>query len=185
MLLEKLTRNWWAVVLRGLIAILFGIFAIARPGLTVGAFVMLFAVYALLDGLFAIAAALGGKTGTPWWALIARGVFSILAAAVAFFFPGLTAITLLYVIAFWAILIGLIEITVAIRLRKEISGELFLALAGVLSILFGVFLIARPGAGALAVATVIGCYAIVFGVMVMMLGFRLKGLRNSLGSQPA
>ena len=185
MLLEKLTRNWWAVVLRGLIAILFGIFAIARPGLTVGAFVMLFAVYALLDGLFAVAAALGGGTGTPWWALIARGVFSILAAAVAFFYPGLTAIALLYVIAFWAILIGLVEITVAIRLRKEISGELFLAIAGVLSILFGLFLIARPGTGALAVITIIGCYAIVFGIMVMVLGFRLKGLRNRLGAQPA
>jgi uncharacterized membrane protein HdeD (DUF308 family) len=185
MLLEKLTRNWWALVLRGLIAVIFGVLAIARPGATLGAFVILFGAFAILDGVFAFAAAFAGGTGTPWWALVLRGIVSLLAAAVAFLMPGITALALLYVIAFWAIFIGVMEIAIAIRLRKEISGELFLALAGLFSIAFGLFMIVRPGAGALAVTAIIGAYAIVFGIMVMVLGFRLKGLRNRLGAQPA
>lgn len=185
MLLEKLSRNWWAVALRGLSAVIFGVIAIAWPGPTIGAFVLLFGFFALLDGLLATMAAFAGGSGQPWWALILRGVASFAAAAVAFFFPVLTAVALLYVIAFWAIVTGVMEITVALRLRKEISGEFFLALAGVLSILFGCFLIARPGAGALAVTKIIGCYAIVAGIMVMALGFRLKGLRGRLKAAAA
>ncbi len=186
MLLEKLTRNWWALVVRGFIAVIFGVLAIAWPGVTVGAFVILFGAFAILDGVFAFAAAFAGGTGTPWWALVLRGIVSLLAAAVAFLMPSITALALLYVIAFWAIFIGVMEIAIAIRLRKEISGELFLALAGLFSIGFGLFLIARPGAGALAVAMIIGIYAIVFGIMVMSLGFRLKGMRSLLaGAQPA
>ena len=178
MLLEKLTRNWWAIVLRGVLAIIFGVLAIAWPGVTLGALVMLFGVFALADGIFALAAAFGGGSGSPWWVLILKAIASFVAAGVAFLMPGITALALLYVIAFWAIFIGLMEIVVAMRLRKEIQGELFLALSGVLSILFGVFLIARPGAGALTVTWMIGGYAIVFGILLMSLGFRLKGLRN-------
>jgi len=185
MLLEKLSRNWWAVALRGVLAILFGIFAIARPGITLGAFVILFGLYALVDGVFALIAAFAGGSGRPWWALVLRSIVSILAGAVAFLMPGITAVALLYVIAFWAIILGLMEITVAIRLRKEISGEFFLALAGLLSIAFGAMLIVRPGAGALAVTTIIGCYAIVCGIMILALGFRLKGLRGRLKAATA
>ena len=180
MLLESLTRNWWAVVLRGVFAILFGVVALAWPGLTLGAFVLLFGVFAIADGIFALVAALTGGSGRPWWALVLKGIVSFAAAAVAFLMPGITALALLFVIALWAIVIGLMEIMVAIRLRKEIQGEFFLALGGVLSILFGAFLIARPGAGALAVTWLIGAYAIVFGVMLLALGFRLKGLRGRL-----
>jgi uncharacterized membrane protein HdeD (DUF308 family) len=185
MLLERFTRNWWAVVLRGLLAVLFGVLAIAWPGPTLAVFVILFGVYALLDGAFALVAAFAGGTGTPWWALVLRAIFSVIAAAIAFLMPGITALALLYVIAFWAIFIGVMEITTAIRLRKELQGEFFLALTGVLSIAFGCLLIARPGAGALAVTTIIGCYAIVAGVMVMALGFKLKGLRGRLKAATA
>ena len=178
MLLERLTSNWWAVVLRGVFAVIFGALAIAWPGVTLGVFVMLFGVFALADGIFALAAAFAGGSGHRWWALVLKAIVSILAAGVAFLMPGITALTLLYIIAFWAIVIGLMEIMVALRLRKEIEGELFLVLGGVLSILFGIFAVVRPGAGALAVTWMIGGYAIVFGVLLMALGFRLKGLRN-------
>ena len=178
MLLEKLSRNWWTVVLRGVVAVIFGVLAIAWPGATIGALVMLFGVYTLFDGILALVAAFAGGTGTPWWALVLKAIASVIVAGIAFLMPGLTALTLLYLIAFWAIVIGLMEITVALRLRKEIQGEAFLVIAGVLSILFGVFLFARPGEGALTVTWMIGGYAIVFGVLLMAVGFRLKGLRN-------
>jgi uncharacterized membrane protein HdeD (DUF308 family) len=178
MLLEKLTRNWWAVALRGLFAMIFGVLAIAWPGPTVAAFVLLFGIYALTDGIFALAAAFAGGTGQPWWTLVLKAIVSVLAAAITFLMPGITALTLLYIIAFWAIVIGLMEISIAIRLRKEIEGEMFLALSGIISVLFGILMITRPGAGALAIAWIIGAYAIGFGVLLIALGFRLKGLRG-------
>jgi uncharacterized membrane protein HdeD (DUF308 family) len=180
MLLERLSKNWWTVVLRGVFAILFGVIALARPGITLSVFVLLFGVFAIADGIFALAAAFSGGSGRPWWALVLKGIVSFAAAAVAFLLPGITALALLWVIAFWAIVTGVMEIMVAIRLRKEIQGEFFLALGGLVSILFGAFLIARPGEGALAVTWLIGAYAIFFGVMLLALGFRLKGLRGRL-----
>jgi len=178
MLLERLSRNWWAVVLRGVVAVLFGVVAIARPGLTVGALVLFFGVYTLFDGILALVAAFMGGSGTPWWALVLKAIASVIVAGIAFLMPGLTALALLYLIAFWAIVIGLMEIMVALRLRKEIQGEAFLILGGVLSIIFGGFLLARPGEGALTVTWMIGGYAIVFGVLLIALGFRLKGLHS-------
>lgn len=180
MLLEALAKNWWAVALRGVFAILFGVIAIAWPGITLGAFVLLFGVFAVADGVLALAAVFSGRSGRPWWALVLKGIVSFAAAAIAFLLPGITALALLWVIAFWAITIGLMEIMVAIRLRKEIKGEMFLALSGALSVFFGVLLIARPGAGALALTWMIGGYAIGFGLLLILLSFRLKGLRGSL-----
>ena len=144
MLLERLTSNWWAVALRGVFAVIFGVLAIAWPGVTLGMFVMLFGVFALADGIFALAAAFSGGSGRPWWALILKAIVSVLAAAVAFLMPGITALTLLYIIAFWAIVIGLMEIMVALRLRKEIQGEMFLVLSGAISILFGILVSRDP-----------------------------------------
>lgn len=178
MLLERLTSNWWALALRGVFAVIFGVLAIAWPGVTIGVFVMLFGVFALADGIFALAAAFSGGSGRPWWALILKAIVSVLAAAVAFLMPGITALTLLYIIAIWAIFIGLMEVTVALRLRKEIQGEMFLILSGIISVLFGILMITRPGAGALALAWMIGGYAIGFGLLLIAVAFRLKGLRN-------
>ncbi len=178
MLLDRLTSNWWAVVLRGVFAVIFGALALAWPGVTIGVFVLLFGAFALADGIMALVAAFAGGSGQRWWVLVLKAIVSVLAAGVAFFMPGITALTLLYIIAFWAIVIGLMEIMVALRLRKEIQGEFFLVLGGLLSILFGIFAVGRPGAGALAVTWMIGGYAIVFGVLLIGLGFRLKGLRN-------
>ena len=177
-MLQVLARNWWVVALRGLCGVLFGLMAFAWPGLTLGALVFLWGAYALADGILAIVSAFSGASGQPWWVLALEGMAGLGAAAASFFYPGLTALVLLYVIAAWAILTGLFEIAAAIRLRKEIEGELWLALAGLASVAFGVLLLVRPGAGALSVVWIIGAYALLFGVMLIVLGFRLKGFKD-------
>jgi uncharacterized membrane protein HdeD (DUF308 family) len=168
--------NWWLIVLRGVCAILFGLAAWIWPGVTLGALVMLWGAYAFADGVLAFASAFSGSTGTPWWALVLIGIVSIGAAVAAFVYPGLTAVGLLYVMAFWAIASGAFAIAAAIELRRVIEGEFWLGLGGVVSILFGMFLIARPGVGALAVVWAIGTYAVLFGVILVALGLRVKGM---------
>jgi uncharacterized membrane protein HdeD (DUF308 family) len=177
-MLQVLARNWWVVVLRGLCGVLFGLVAFAWPGVTLGALVLLWGAYALADGVLAIASAFSGSSGQPWWVLALEGIAGLGAAAATFFYPGLTALVLLYVIAAWAILTGVFEIAAAIRLRKEIEGEFWLALAGLASVAFGVLLVVRPGAGALSVVWIIGAYALLFGAMLIVLGFRLKGFKD-------
>jgi uncharacterized membrane protein HdeD (DUF308 family) len=178
-----LARNWWALALRGLFAVLFGIVAFVLPGITLGALVLLYGAYALVDGIFAIAAAVAGRDeGLPWWAMLLEGVVGIAVGVMTFAWPGITALALLYLIAAWAFVTGALEIAAAIRLRKEIRGEWLLALSGVMSVLFGVILVVNPGAGALAVVWLIGAYAIAFGVVLLVLGFRLRSLaRQFLG----
>ena len=136
-----LARNWWALVLRGLFAVLFGIIALAWPGITLGVLVLLYGAYALADGVFAIAAVMAGQTGgRPWWSLLVEGLVGIAVGIMTFAWPGITALVLLYLIAAWAVVTGIFEIIAAIRLREEIRGEWLLALSGILSILFGVAL---------------------------------------------
>ena len=166
------------LVLRGTCAIVFGVFALAWPGVTVGALLLLGA-YAFADGVLAVVAALSGRASTPWGVLLLEGLVGLGAAAAALLFPGVTAIVLLYLIAFWAILTGIVEIAAAIQLRKEIEGEFWLGLAGAGSVPFGLLLIARPAVGAVAVVWLIGLYAVTFGVLLVALGFRVKALRGA------
>ena len=173
-----IVQNWWMVVLRGVCAILFGIFAWTWPGVTVAVLILMFGLYAFVDGVLSLWAAVAGGTDRPWWALVLEGVVGLGAAAVAFFYPSISAIALLWLIAWWAIVTGVLEIVGAIRLRKEIEGELWLALAGIGSLVFGLILLARPAVGALAVIWIIGTYALVFGVLLVALGFRLKGVKD-------
>jgi uncharacterized membrane protein HdeD (DUF308 family) len=155
-MLHFLGRNWWLLVLRGICAILFGLLAFTWPGMTLGALVLLFGVYAFANGMLAFAAAFSNSTDTPWGILVLEGAVSIAAASAIFLFPGITAVVLLYVMAMWAIVTGVFQIGAAIQLRKEIEGEVWLGLAGLASVLFGVVLLARPGIGALAVVWIIG-----------------------------
>jgi uncharacterized membrane protein HdeD (DUF308 family) len=159
------------------VAVLFGVAAFAWPGITLGALVLLYGAYALVDGAFAVAAAMIGRTGgIPWWAMLAEGLIGIAIGAITFAWPGITALVLLYLISAWAVVTGVFEIVAAVRLRKEIRGEWLLALSGVLSIVFGLALVANPGAGALAVVWLIGAYAIFFGALLIALGVQLRGL---------
>lgn len=173
------SRYWWVIALRGAVAILFGVLAFAWPGVTLSALVLLFGAYAIVDGVAAIVVGIkdyGEKE--RWWATLLGGLVSLGAGIVTFMMPGLTALTLLTLIAIWAVMRGVFEIVAAIRLRKEIEGEWLLALAGALSIAFGLYMIAFPGAGAIAVVWWIGAYAVAIGLMLVVLGFRARGLAH-------
>jgi uncharacterized membrane protein HdeD (DUF308 family) len=177
--MEVLARNWWALALRGLFAVLFGLAVFIWPGLTLLALVALFAAYALVDGVFSLVAAVrAAGRQARWWPLLLEGVLGIAAGVVTFLWPNITALALLYLIAAWAIVTGVFEIVAAVRLRREIEGELLLGLAGLASVIFGILLILFPGAGALAVLWLIGAYAIGFGILLIFLGFRLRGMRD-------
>lgn len=176
MLLHTMSRNWWSIVLRGVCAILFGLLAWFWPGVTLNVLVLLWAGYTFADGVLALAGAFSGASTTPWWALLIIGLVSLFAAAFAILFPGLTAVGLLYLIGFWAIVTGVLEMVTAIQLRREIEGEIWLGLAGFASILFGALLIMRPGVGALAVMWMIGTYAVALGVLLVAHGLHVRSL---------
>jgi len=174
--MRMLIGNWWAFVLRGLIAVIFGILTFLMPSMALLTLVLLFGFYAITDGVFKIIAAFRRTAADqrPWGALLISGILGLIAGACALLIPGLTAIALLYVIAAWAVVTGAMEIAAAIRLRRQIHGEWLLALAGVLSIALGVLMAIFPGAGALTVVLWIGAWAIVFGVVMVVLGFELR-----------
>ncbi len=171
-----LVGNWWAFVLRGIFAILFGLICFILPGMALLSLIFLFGFYALADGILNIVAAFRrtGAEQVPWWALLIAGVISIAAGVLAFAIPGITAVALLILIAAWAVATGILEIIAAIRLRKQISGEWVLVVSGLLSIAFGVLMFLFPRAGALAVVIWIGAYAIVLGILMIALGLRLR-----------
>jgi uncharacterized membrane protein HdeD (DUF308 family) len=176
-MLTELARNWWVLLVRGILGVLLGIFAFIWPQLLLASLVLLFGAYAFVDGIFTL---IGGFTMAGrqerWWVMVLEGVVGVVAGLVIFFYPGLAGLTLLYFIAFWALITGIFEIVAAIRLRKEIEGEWMLGLSGAASIIFGVLMLLQPAAGALAVAWIIGGYALVFGVVLIFLAFRVRGL---------
>jgi uncharacterized membrane protein HdeD (DUF308 family) len=180
-MLRTLAQNWWAIALRGVCAVLFGVGAFAWPGITLAVLVLLYGAYALVEGVLAVAWALVGRQGGPFpWGVLLAGLAGVAVGVVTFLYPGLTGLALLYLIAAWAIIRGIFEIIAAFHLRKEIENEWLLALSGLLSLALGVVLVVAPGAGALAVLWWIGAFAIVFGALTIMLGFRLKGLKDRL-----
>jgi uncharacterized membrane protein HdeD (DUF308 family) len=183
--LDSLARNWWAVALRGLAGILFGIITFVSPAISLAALVLLFGAYAFADGVLSIVSAVRRRGADRWWLLLLQGIVGIAAGVVTWLWPGITAITLLFVIAAWALAGGALQVAAAIRLRKVITGEWLLGLSGVLSIALGVLLVAFPGPGALALVIWIGAYAFVFGILLMVLGFKLRGLRSPRAHQPA
>ena len=154
--------------------------ALAMPGVTLTILVIVWGAYALMDGVLALVAGLRMRdNGKPLWSLIIIGLLGIGAGVATFFWPGLTALTLVLIIGSWAIVMGLFQIIAAVRLRKYIQGEWLHALSGLLSIVFGVAVVLRPGAGAVAFAWIVGWFAIVFGVMLISMALRLRSGRRA------
>jgi len=171
----NLATHWWALVLRGVAAVIFGVLALLYPPGAIAALVALFGAYALVDGVFNIVAAVRTPRGGERWGwLLFEGIVSVLAGLVTLFWPGPTALALIILIGSWSIVTGIAEIAAAILLRKQIRGEWLLALSGVLSVAFGILIYAAPAAGALAIAIWVGAYAIAFGALLIGLGVRLR-----------
>lgn len=180
-----LAKNWWLVLLRGIVSILFGLVAFAWPGLTLFTLVLFYGAFALVDGIIALASAFtGGAKPVPTWWLVLVGIAGIAAGIITFLWPGLTAIVLVIFIGAWALVHGIFEIIGAIKLRKEIDNEWMLILAGVISVVFGLLVLFAPGAGALGLIWAIAAYSIVFGVLLIGLSFRLRK-HNTAHAAPA
>jgi uncharacterized membrane protein HdeD (DUF308 family) len=172
---QYLSQYWWVFLLRGLFGILFGVLAFILPGITLATLVLVWGIYAFADGVVALYSAVTGKThGSDRWLIGLQGLFGVLAGVITIFLPAVTAIGLLIAIAAWLLIIGVLQIFAAIKLRKEIEGEFWLALSGALSVLFAIYLMLRPGQGALALIFIIGTYAIIFGVMLVAFAFRIR-----------
>jgi uncharacterized membrane protein HdeD (DUF308 family) len=180
-LTHALARNWWLLLLRGIVGVVFGVVALFWPGATLLSLIFLWGAYAIADGAFSLWAAITGRVGenaSRWWLAVA-GVAGIAAGVIAWAWPGPTALALLVLVAAWAIATGVMQVWGAIRLRKEIDGEWLLGLSGSLSILLGVILLLQPAAGALAVVWWIGVFAIVMGLAHMGLALRLRKLLHA------
>lgn len=175
-MLATMSRNWWVLLIRGVAAILFGIAALIWPGLALVTLVLLFAAYAFVDGIFAIIFALQHRSQPRWWVTLLEGIVGVLAGVATFIWTDVAGFVLLTIIGVWAIMTGVMEIILAIRLREEIQGEFWMGLGGLLSILFGLFVIFFPGAGALSIVWLIATYAIVFGVILVFLAFRVRSM---------
>src|SRR5207245_8654804 len=168
-------QNWWALVIRGVAGVLFGLGALVWPPAAVAALVLLFGAYALVDGIFNIVAAVHApREGRRWGWLMVSGVIGIATGLITFFFPGITALALVVLVASWSVVTGVAEIVAAIRLRKQIRHEWLWIVSGALSVAFGVLLFLLPAAGALALAIWIGAFMLVFGALLIGFGIRLR-----------
>jgi uncharacterized membrane protein HdeD (DUF308 family) len=185
-MLAEFARHWWVFAVRGLAAVVFGILAFVWPGLTVGVLILFFGVFVFADGLLTVIGAIRTRAQNDrWWAYLLEGLAGVAIGVLTFTWPQVTGLILLYFIAIWALATGLMEILAAIRLRKEIEGEWALIVSGLASVIFGLILAFRPGAGALGIVWLIGGYAILFGLLLFAVAFRLKSLQGRAGAQPA
>lgn len=182
-MLDRLAKSWWVFLVRGLAAIAFGVVAVIWPGITLGALVIVFGAYAIVDGVFDVVLGIRGEAssggaitgGDRAW-LVVTGIVGVAAGLIAFLWPGITAVALLWVIAFWAILTGVVELFAAWKLRAELTNEWMWILSGLLSIALGILLLLQPATGALALVLWVGILAIAWGVALCVLAFRIKGL---------
>lgn len=180
--LPSLTAYWWALLFRGIAAVLFGLAAIFWPGLTLFTLIVFFGAYTVVDGIFAIVTAIKGS-GSRRWLLLAEGVLGVLVGLIALFSPGMTALFFLYVIAAWAILTGVLKVVMSVWLRREIDNEWTMALSGVLWVLLGVVLAVLPGVGLLSLTWLIGVFALGAGVAFLVLAFKVRGQTAPAGER--
>ena len=184
---QLLANSWWVLALRGAAALLFGILALLWPGVTLIFLVALFAAYAIVSGAVALAGAFRNRRDRGWWLALVLGVVSVAAGILAIFYPGITALALVIMMGVNAVLSGALEIAMAVRLRREIEGkgEWLLGVAGFVSILFGAFVLAFPGPGALALVWLVALHAMTIGILFLIVAFRLRAsARTSAGVAP-
>lgn len=176
---SALHRSWWLLLLRGIAAVAFGVLTFIWPQISLLTLILVYGIYALVDGVLALVAAIRGGGFAPRWWLALGGVVSILAAGVAFAWPGLTALVLVYLIGVWSIVRGVLEIVGAVRLRHEIANEWSLGAAGALSVIFGLILVVMPGAGALGLLWLIAAWAVLFGLLLIWVAFKVRTLAKA------
>lgn len=181
-MLGFVTRDWWVFAVRGIAALVFGVLAFIWPGATLTALVFLFGAYVLADGVSLLVALARGDAlaRRHAWAVGIIGVLGIIAGIVTFAWPSLTALSLLYLVAIWAIATGTFQVIAAIALRRELKGEFWMALGGVASLVFGALLLAFPGQGLVSLVWLVGLWAVVFGVSSLGLARRLRRIRTHL-----
>lgn len=180
-MIQMLTRYWWVLALRGVAAIIFGILALVWPEITLLTLILVFGAYVLIDGIFSVI--IGIRTygeSERWWASLLAGIAGIIIGILTFLWPDVTGLVLLYFIAAWAIVTGILEIMAAIQLRRVITGEWLMILSGILSVVLGLVLVLFPEAGAIGLIWVIGAYAILFGLLFIFLALRLRSVGRDL-----
>ena len=181
-----LAKNWWLFLLRGILAIVFGIVAIFFPRIAFLSLVLIFGAFALVDGIFTLFSAFAGNARSEsWWWLVFEGLFGILIGVLTMWQPFAMGMAWIFMIALWAVVTGIFEIVTAIRLRKAITGEWMLILAGVISVLFGLMAAFYPGAGAAAIGMIVGIYAMIFGIIFVVLAIRLKSFGTRIAEAAA
>ena len=186
-MLNFIAHEWWVFLVRGIAAIAFGILALVWPGPTLMALVIMFGAYVLVDGATMLLALIRGDAlaRRHGWAVGIVGALGMVAGIVTFAWPDATALTLLYVVALWAIATGVFQMIAAIALRREIDGEFWMGLGGLLSVVFGAYLILFPGAGLLSLVWLVGFWAVVFGISSLGLAFRLRGIDREVKASPS
>jgi uncharacterized membrane protein HdeD (DUF308 family) len=172
-------RRWWAVLLRGVLAVMIGVLAFAWPAVTLSVLVLMFGCYALVDGVFSLVAAAGGRQRQDRWMLALEGVIGVWAGVVTLRAPHVIATVLIFFLSFWAMTMGFLKIAAAYRLRREIAGEFWLAASGVLSVLFALLVLFRPAVGAIGLAWIFAGFVTLMGIVLIMLGLELRGLQSS------
>jgi uncharacterized membrane protein HdeD (DUF308 family) len=176
-MIAQVRQNWWILALRGALAVLFAIVAFLWPVATAFAFVFILAAFAFFEGIFALISAFGwGLPATQRFLLVIMGLLGLAVGVCAVLYPGILAVTLVFVVAWWAIVTGIIQLVVAVEMRKSIPNDWLLVLGGIISVIFGVLLIWRPLAGVLTLAYLFGFYALLYGIMMLALSFRVKSL---------
>jgi uncharacterized membrane protein HdeD (DUF308 family) len=186
-MLSLVSRDWWVYAVRGVAAILFGVTALIWPGPTLAVLVLLFGAYAFVDGVALIVALARGDVlaRNHKWATGLMGALGIIVSIVTVLWPGMTALTLLYLVSFWAVTTGILQIASAIEFRREIAGEFFVVLGGIFSIVFGALLVAFPGTGLLSLVWLVGFWAELFGFSSLGIAYRLHGIDRDLNKAPS
>ena len=180
-MIEIIIQKWWVFLLRGLAAILFGVLALIWPQITLLTLVVLFGAFVLFDGIFSVIAGVTSrKENYYWWTLLFTGLLEIAIGLLTLLWPNVTGIILLYLIASWAVIVGILDIILAIQIRREIKNEWMLIIDGVFSVVIGFLLFIFPAASAVALAWLIGLFAILLGIVFIILAFRLRGLVREL-----